>query len=603
MHVSQQNIYNQYELKTQQIKKAIKAAKTTINQYSFLRLSVFIFGLAGLYFVITWPNFALIIYILSFLLAFIFIVFIQAKKENELKFLLQIYKTVENEINILQGKENIYINGEEYNNSEHPYTSDLDIFGPQSLYAYINRCFTFEGNEYLSSWLKTTPDKEIINKRAEALNELNQFQNEKLVFRASIFSLKADDFTILKNHLSKHLGQSLMFIKKPKLKFCIQYIPLLIFALLFLAIVFKGIFWSVFSLALLVNFMFYNFYVKKINEVHQWVDKNHNKLKSISALLKFIEETKWESAYLIEIVSKFKNKNEQKTHEQIFELSKISKNLNYRNNILVGTFLNLFFLWDFKIIKKLDYWFEKSANSVLCSFDGITQFEALISLSTLNYNHPNWVKPEILDTMGFSATEMQHPLIDTKKGVPNNFAFKDIATVDIITGSNMAGKSTFLRTLGINQVLAFAGANVYAKNFNTSIFTIITYMRITDSLSHDTSTFKAEINRLKMILEQVSCDKNSLVLIDEMLRGTNSHDKYLGSKALIHHLVKEKISTLFATHDLQVSELENTYPKQIRNFHFDVEIVTDNMFFDYKIKQGKCSNFNAAILLKAIGLA
>ena len=177
------------------------------------------------------------------------------------------------------------------------------------------------------------------------------------------------------------------------------------------------------------------------------------------------------------------------------------------------------------------------------------------------------------------------------------------ATTDIITGSNMAGKSTFLRTVGINMVLAFAGANVCARSFHTSVFNVVSYMRIIDSLTAETSTFKAEIDRLKMILTLTQTNKNTLVLIDEMLRGTNSKDKYEGSKALIEKLILQQTPTLFATHDLQIAELEKTHPTQVRNFHFDVKIEGDKMFFDYKIKQGECKTFNAAVLLRAIGLA
>jgi len=166
----------------------------------------------------------------------------------------------------------------------------------------------------------------------------------------------------------------------------------------------------------------------------------------------------------------------------------------------------------------------------------------------------------------------------------------------------MAGKSTFLRTVGINMVLAFSGAPVCAARFQTSIFSLVTYMRIKDSLNDQTSTFKAELNRLKMILEMVSKVPDSLVLIDEMLRGTNSKDKYQGSKAFIERLIEQNISALFATHDLQLSEMIEDYPQQLRNYHFDIQLTEGEMNFDYKLKQGACRTFNAAILLKQIGL-
>ncbi|RZL26901.1 MAG: DNA mismatch repair protein MutS, partial [Pedobacter sp.] len=234
--------------------------------------------------------------------------------------------------------------------------------------------------------------------------------------------------------------------------------------------------------------------------------------------------------------------------------------------------------------------------------DRIGYFEDLISVATLTYNQPNWSFPTIEDEFSFSAVELGHPLIPVKKNVHNSFNVAAKPTVDIVTGSNMAGKSTFLRTVGINMVLAYAGAPVCAQKMQVSIFKILTYMRIKDSLNESTSTFKAELNRLKMILENVSLHKNAFVLIDEMLRGTNSKDKYLGSKVFIEKLINVGTPTLFATHDLQLSELKETNRDTVRNFHFDIQIINGEMEFDYKIKNGPCETFNAAILLKQIGL-
>ena len=153
------------------------------------------------------------------------------------------------------------------------------------------------------------------------------------------------------------------------------------------------------------------------------------------------------------------------------------------------------------------------------------------------------------------------------------------------------------------MVLAFAGGPVCAKRFSVSIFSLVTYMRIKDSLNDQTSTFKAELNRLKMILDTTANNPNSFVLIDEMLRGTNSKDKYLGSKVFIEKLISQRTPALFATHDLQLSEMENDHPAAVRNYHFDIQFARGEMDFDYKLKPGPCKTFNAALLLKEIGLS
>jgi DNA mismatch repair ATPase MutS len=212
--------------------------------------------------------------------------------------------------------------------------------------------------------------------------------------------------------------------------------------------------------------------------------------------------------------------------------------------------------------------------------------------------------PEIAESEGYTliANGLAHPLIFSKRRIDNDYELDNTHKIDIITGSNMAGKSTFLRTIGINTVLALCGAPVCAANMKVSVMTIITYMRIKDSLNESTSTFKAELDRLQMLLKAVESEQKVFFLIDEMLRGTNSVDKYLGSKAIIEQLIGKNAVGMVATHDLQIAELEKTYPDYIRNFYFDIQVKNGEMLFDYKIKHGECKTFNASLLLKQIGI-
>ena len=234
----------------------------------------------------------------------------------------------------------------------------------------------------------------------------------------------------------------------------------------------------------------------------------------------------------------------------------------------------------------------------------IAEFEALISLSSLAINYPEWAFPQIADGEAYTITakNIAHPLISNKYSVTNNYELNDAFKIDIITGSNMAGKSTFLRTIGINTVLALSGAPVCADDMTVSVITIVSYMRIKDSLNESTSTFKAELDRLQMLLAAVENEPKVFFLIDEMLRGTNSVDKYLGSKAVIEQLISKKGVGMVATHDLQIAELEKKYPDYIRNFYFDIQVVNGEMLFDYKMKHGECKTFNASLLLKQIGI-
>ncbi|RZL31475.1 MAG: DNA mismatch repair protein MutS, partial [Pedobacter sp.] len=359
-----------------------------------------------------------------------------------------------------------------------------------------------------------------------------------------------------------------------------------------------GKLWSILILVLLIHAGLTFFLMKHINEVYYGFGGSATLLANYADAIKWTEDQNWESDYIKNLCS-----SKEKVSADIRKLSKIIQAFDARLNLLVGGLLNFTLLWDLKCCAKLDEWYQTSSANVTDGLERISYFEELISIATLSHNNPAWVFPVISNDFCIAADDLGHPLIPFKKRVSNNFAFDDKPTVDIVTGSNMAGKSTFLRTLGINMVMAYAGAPVCAKSLKLSIFNLLTYMRIKDSLNESTSTFKAELNRLKMILEKVQLNHHPLVLIDEMLRGTNSKDKFLGSKVFIEKLIQIKTPTLFATHDLQLSELIDIHKNTVRNYHFDIQITNGEMKFDYKIKSGPCSTFNAAILLKEIGLS
>ncbi|HET8830040.1 MAG TPA: DNA mismatch repair protein MutS, partial [Pelobium sp.] len=338
----------------------------------------------------------------------------------------------------------------------------------------------------------------------------------------------------------------------------------------------------------------------KIDHIHENIGSSVAVLEGYAPNIKWIEQTEWKSELLIEKVKSIKSG--QPLHQQIAELASILNSLNSRLNPIVGVFLNLFFQWDLRCLQKLAKWKQLNQTNVVKGIALIGDFETLITFATLSVNHPTWIRPIIVEQFSFKTTQLGHPLISQESRIANDFQLLENVTMDVITGSNMAGKSTFLRTVGVNMVLAFAGANVCALTFESSVFNLVTYMRIKDSLASQTSTFKAEIDRLKMILDRTKSDKDAFILVDEMLRGTNSRDKYLGSKVFIKALIAQQTPGFIATHDLQIAELVNEFPVELRNFHFDIQIKNEEMYFDYKIKTGECKTFNAAILLKAIGL-
>jgi len=316
-----------------------------------------------------------------------------------------------------------------------------------------------------------------------------------------------------------------------------------------------------------------------------------------------VENEEWTTVYIKDLSLSIKTESKS-VSGKIKELSKLINKLNYRLNMVVGFLMNIFFIWDIRQVIAIEKWKRDNHESLETAFDVIAEFEALISLSSLAINYPTWAFPQIADGEAYTITakNIAHPLISNKYSVTNNYDLTDAFKIDIITGSNMAGKSTFLRTIGINTVLALAGAPVCADGMTVSVITIVSYMRIKDSLNESTSTFKAELDRLQMLLAADENEPKVFFLIDEMLRGTNSVDKYLGSKAVIEQLISKKGVGMVATHDLQIAELEKKYPDYIRNFYFDIQVVDGEMLFDYKMKLGECKTFNASLLLKQIGI-
>lgn len=596
---SQQEIENQYKLQVAELRGIIDGLKKSIDKLSMVRLALLLVEIAFFVFFVqsngeaeTWLRGVLL---LLPILVFIVIV----KKQNALSkkrdYLVNLLWVYENELILLGGGENRYAHGEQFKDELHPYTADLDIFGQSTLFGLVNRCVTKVGTERLATSLALTDTKEGIQARQEAVKEMAEYIELTFGFRANLKGHDVDKTEQIKQKLKGPLKQQLLFTKSPFLRFYIKLLPYLATPLTLAAAILGGKLWSVLALIALVNASLSFFFSKKINLVYYGFSGSSALLNDYASAIKWTEDIAWKSNYIKALFS-----SEHKVSAQIKKLSKIIQAFDARLNILLAAVLNFLLLWDLDCCVKLDQWNETA--EVENGLDRIGYFEELISLATLVHNEPEWSFPSIEDGFSLVASKLGHPLIRPQARVYNDYHLDEQATVDIVTGSNMAGKSTFLRTVGINMVLAYAGAPVCAKEMKLSIFKLVTYMRIVDSLKESTSTFKAELNRLKMILTSVKTIESPMVLIDEMLRGTNSRDKYLGSKVFIEKMIELHTPTLFATHDLQLSELKAVYPQKVRNFHFDIQIANGEMKFDYKLKNGPCRNFNAAILLKEIGL-
>jgi DNA mismatch repair ATPase MutS len=294
---------------------------------------------------------------------------------------------------------------------------------------------------------------------------------------------------------------------------------------------------------------------------------------------------------------------EEKAYTKIRKLKSLLDRFDLRFNWFLFPFINGFLLWDVRQIIALNDWKQKNREQIPHWYDLIAQIEVINSLATIHFNCPEWTIPEFSNEhFILKAKTLGHPLIQPAQRVSSDFFLKGVAKVALVTGSNMAGKSTFLRSLGVNVVLAQLGAPVCATEFILSPNKLMSSMRIADNLAENTSTFYAELKKLKTIIEAVNRYEPVFILLDEILRGTNSLDKHTGSEALIRQLIKQKAVAVLATHDVELAKLENEFPEALENYHFDVQVEGEELYFDYKLKHGVCTSLNASILMKKIGI-
>lgn len=599
------SILNDYRNNVASQQAQINGLKSKLNKISFSRLGLFIAEILIVALIIN-IGFSWVLIALTVIPVILFMVLVkkQSEVQQELTYAEQLLWVYQNEVNHITLNTNGYSNGENYSDEYHPYASDLDIYGQGTLFSYINRCNTNNGLNILAENLGRPNEKDVILQRQEAITELTEHIDKTFHFRAELQNHKPGQLDVIKDKLEHQLPNQLKFTNNKALHLYVKIGPFIITGLLILGAIFGGYVWKIFGFVAIFNMGLVFFNLKYINLIYYGFTGGSNLLDSFSGTIKWTEDIAWRSAYIKDFFkgNDAKNLTNDSVSKQIKQLSSIIKAFDTRLNPFLGFLLNLFLLLDLKCSFDLKKWYAKSSANLVGGLYRISQFEELISFATLNHNQPDWNFPTIADTFSLKGTELGHPLIHERERVANDFSLEAHPAVDIVTGSNMAGKSTFLRTVGINMVLAFSGAPVCAKEMSLSIFKVLSYMRIKDSLNDHTSTFKAELNRLKMILDAISISDNSFVLIDEMLRGTNSKDKYLGSKVFIEKLITQRTPALFATHDLQLSEMEADHNREVRNYHFDIQIAEDEMKFDYKLKHGPCKTFNAALLLKQIGL-
>ncbi len=588
-----------YENKIAELNLEKGNAKKKNNIYSITRLIVFIvLTIINIY---LFNYFFLIGFILLpiFIVLFSFLVKYHNKKEEELNKLVQLIDIYKNEIRDIKS-ENIFGDGSQYINHKHLYTSDLDIFGKFSLYNLINRTVTQKGSSILAKWLKQSSNKIDISERQNTVKELAEKNNFKNEFLRTFFYSKSKTNKNTNNLKDWIENFEPYFVTKNALVIYSWISPIIIILSFTIGYIYPLI-WVLTFIFVSANFIALTSLQIKVNKIDNHLGKQSDIFKRFSKLVSLINNENFKSDLATklkaELISKYNPEKEFK------KIAFISKRFDNRTNIFYRLLIVPIFMSDIHMSVSAEKWFIENKKHINKWLEIIGKFDALLSLSILYFNNNNWIFPEIINAnFLIDGEELAHPLIPNETSVTNSYSISGKSKADIITGSNMAGKSTFLRTVAVNMILAYAGAPVNAKSLKLSEIRILTYFRIHDSLEENTSSFYAELKRIKDILNIIKTDNNCLLLLDELLRGTNTTDRNLGSVAIIKQFLKYNAVGIVATHDLSIADMIKQFPQQIRNFNFDVNVRNDELFFDYKLKKGICNSFNATLLMKKIGI-
>lgn len=526
-------------------------------------------------------------------IVYVYLVSVHERKNYQKTLLENLININKWEIKSLQEDHSSFDDGSEFIDGQHPFTFDLDIFGTGSLFQRINRTSTEPGKERLAFMLSNTlQSKEEITERQNALKELSG----KIEYRQNFHAIGLTS-SEKKEDQKKLLGwlklDTLVYGKKWILAVLIIFPILSISSLLYWIIADVSI---PFSLVTLTQWIIIGSYAKRVTLIQNYIGDKRHLLEKFAGHFQLINK----ESFAAPINKELKHQSED-AYEQIALLTKSSRALDLRLNIFASLILNSTILYDLLSVYRLEKWREQNRDHLGRWLNAIQEADALNSMGTYVFNHPDFVFPEIASTLEMQGEEMGHPLLNEKSCIRNSIEMNVASNVWIVTGANMAGKSTFLRTVGVNTVLALCGVVVFAKKFKCPLMEVYSGMRNTDSINDNQSYFFAELLRLQKIVENLREGKRLLILLDEILKGTNSVDKLTGSEELVKQLVSQPCLSIIATHDVALGEMEKTY-SHIQNFHFETFIQGSELSFDFKLKRGVSTGKNATFLMKKMGI-
>ncbi len=492
--------------------------------------------------------------------------------------------------------------GERYSDPLHPYSGDLDLFGPYSIFQFCNRTVTAAGSNQLAQWLKAAAEPELIRARQQAVQELGPQLDWRQHFRA--YGLAQSDEQAYPMALQKWMDEPFFVYGKKWMRWALWLLP--IWGIVALIVILPNYPLILVLLAILPAALLLRQTLQQVNRTLEYTAKAENWLLRYGILIQQIENLEVKTPLLQNLQGYFRNAEAHFGASQaIRQLSYFLAQLNVRNNPF-AIFLNLIGVWDLQWVYQLEKWKVQHQEDLPNWFAALGELDALSSLANLHFNQPDWVFPVLHQEASLSTKQLGHPLIPGNRRIGNDLQMPTHQHLKLLTGSNMAGKSTWLRSLGVNLVLAQAGAPVCAQALSMPPLLVFTGMRTQDDLSASASSFYAELRRLRAMLDAVIAqqgqNKGVFFLLDEILKGTNSRDRHQGSRALMLQLLRHGSAGFIATHDLELTAMEAENPGLIQNVCMEVDIQGDELFFDYTLKPGISQSFNASVLMRRMGI-
>ena len=604
-----------YKIKVRELDSTVVRLSESINRLSTFRLAAFVCSIVVIIFLANERLLLPLFFVIPFCLVSFGLLINRYnrlfRQRQKASFLKDINMT---ELSKLVNKFENLPNGEVFASRDHAYSSDFDVFGNHSLFQLINRATTESGRHLLASWLSRPASKPIILERQQAVRELTPKLDWRQDFQAAGLPYQ--------NSKSDY-NKLLQWIEKPaellprKLRYRVISIVLAILSSISTGYFIYGLayfiedFSAKFVIPLFVTLFINSRFLKTVNQIAEdIIDNTHRNVQVLNgyhALIIQIENEKFDSEYLQRIQSAFSINNYSAATEikRLRSILDVFQNRGTKKSLGKNDFYSIFnILWllDIHWILRTETWKNKNSSQVRDWASAVSEFEVLTSLAGFSYSNPSYTFPEIVDEPYIiDFRTMGHPLITIEKRICNDFNLSGRGEIAMITGSNMAGKSTFLRTVGSNLVLALMGAPCCARSARVSYMEIFTSMRTQDNLEEGISSFYAELKRIEQLLNLIGSGKPIFFLLDEMFKGTNSQDRYKGGASLIKQLSELNAFGIISTHDLELAHLTSNN-SAVANFSFNSDITDGIISFNYTLTKGICTDFNASELMKRSGI-